>query len=156
MTILYNIVAILHTENNQNEKSNNTEIKVSFLPQLATRVGLQRQNCYSHFWIFGKFHCRLLTVVLINFEFFKNIRNIIICILNSLKMEILKNKKISLTPPSVSLIRVQLRAVLACAESDSVQCQPILDMLTFQFSTPSGLTKPRVTDFANIFAKTNF
>ena len=154
MTILY-IVAILHTENKQNEKSNNTEIKVSFLPQLATRVGLQRQNCYSHFWIFGKFHCRLLTV-LINFGFSKNIRNIIICILNSLEMEILKNKKISLTPRSVSLIRVQLRAVLACAESDSVQCQPIQDMLTFQFLTPSRLTKPRVTDLANIFAKTNF
>ena len=46
----------------------------------------------------------------------------------------------SRTPRSVSLRRVQLRAVLACPESDSTQCLPILDLLTFQFLTLRSVT----------------
>ena len=55
-----------------------------------------------------------------------------------------KIKKISLTLCSVSLRGVRLRAVSACAESDSVQCQTILDLRTFQFPTPRRLTLCRV------------
>ena len=38
-----------------------------------------------------------------------------------------------LTPPSVILCEVQLCAVSHCAESDSAQCETILDFWTFQF-----------------------
>ena len=45
--------------------------------------------------------------------------------------------------------------MLAFAESDSAQCEPILDFQKFDFLTPSSFSLRGVTHFANIFAKTN-
>ena len=88
-------------------------------------------------------------------------------------MEIFENQKNCLTLRSVSLCGVRLREVLAYAEFDSTQCQPILNLRIFQFSTPRSVSLRRVrlravlycaeSDsaqanqfFANISAKTNF
>ena len=59
------------------------------------------------------------------------------------------------TPRSVSLCGVQRRAVLVCAESDYVQCYPILDIRQFNFLTLRSDSLRGVTYFATISVKTN-
>ena len=56
---------------------------------------------------------------------------------------------------SDSAHKVCLRAVLVSAESDSVQCQSILDFRKFNFLTPHSVSLRGVTYFANISTKTN-
>ena len=88
------------------------------------------------FWIFGKLNCRL-SAMLANFGFSKNIqnfRNIIIWNMDHKfpgNNDFLKIKKVCLTPHRVSHFWIcghfnfRLRAVLACAESDSAQAKTV-------------------------------